>query len=84
MVDGCGMIFMRFADNDFGPDGGDHVSSALTLLTGLQHLDLSCAFFHCCTLHGIDVLCIDCGIDCVFLLPFRLKAWLMVAVDISC
>ena len=32
---------MRVAGNGFGPVGGEHVSSALTLLTGLQHLDLS-------------------------------------------
>ena len=70
MVDGCGMILMRFADNDFGPDGRDHVSSALTLLTGLQYLDLSCAFFHCC-IYCMELTC--CALI-VGLIAFRLKA----------
>ena len=36
------MFVMRVADNELGPEGGKCVAASLSVLTGLQTLDLCC------------------------------------------
>ena len=36
------LIVMRVAGNGFGPTGGERIAFALTVLTGLQTLNLGC------------------------------------------
>ncbi len=38
---------MRFAENAFGPDGGESISSALRLLAGLRRLDVRSTLLKC-------------------------------------
>ena len=49
MLEECDVIVMCDADNEFGPVGCEHISTALRELTGLQKLDFSCScLLDCC------------------------------------
>jgi hypothetical protein len=48
MLVDCNLIVMRDTENDFGPIGCEHMSTALRKLTGLQKLFLGSTFLRDC------------------------------------
>ncbi len=63
------LFVMRVAGNKLGPEGGQCVAASLSVLTGLQTLDLSCTGLFLLLLWGWPWDCVrEGGSVCVFVL----------------